>query len=105
MIAMLMWDAKGEVLRLSIYVPGQARPWPEVWLASIEAIEGGREGCAVTVYEWGTWDTDHEPLPELRADNIDEARRMVAALLGVRGLEVPQWRADEQAVDGPDHAP
>ena len=44
MIAMLTWDAKGEVLLLSIYVPGQTRPWPEVWLASIEAIEGGREG-------------------------------------------------------------
>ena len=105
MTPLLTWDDKGEVLRLSIYVPGQARPWPEVWLASIEAIEGGREGYAVTVYEWGTWDTDHEPLPDLRADTIGEARRMVAALLGVRGLVVPEWRADEQATDGRNHAP
>ena len=104
MTPLLTWDAAGEVLQLSIYVPGQARHWPEVWLASIEAIEGGREGYAVTIYEWGTWDTDHEALPDLKANDANEARRMVAALLGVRGLVVPEWRADEQAADGPSHA-
>lgn len=87
------WSEDGEVLSLRVQAPGQASPWPCPWLAQVQAVgEEGHAGFEVCLFEWGNWSGEHEPLDTIKVRDANEGRRMVAAVLGVRGIVVPEWK-------------